>query len=766
VSLYYELPENRRPKNATSADYLINLIDSPGHVDFSSEVTAALRVTDGALVVVDCVEGVCVQTETVLRQALAERVKPVLMVNKLDRAFLELQLDPEEAYQNFAKTIESANVIIATYRDELLGDTQVYPEKGTVAFGSGLHGWGFTLTKFADMYASKFGVDREKLMGRLWGENFFDAAAKTWVSKPVGKDGKPLKRAYCQFVLEPITQLIRSIMNHETEKYEKMLKQLNIVLKGEEKDLVDKPLLKCVMKKFLPAAEALLEMLVLQLPSPATAQKYRVGNLYEGPMDDEAATAIRNCDAEGPLMLYVSKMVPSSDKGRFYGFGRVFAGTVRTGQKVRILGPNYQVGKKDDLFVKSIQRTVLMMGRYIEAIEDVPAGNTVGLVGVDQFILKTGTVTTSEVAHPIKTLKFSVSAVVRVAVEPKNPADLPKLVEGLKRLSKSDPLVQCSIEESGEHIVAGAGELHIEICLKDLQEEYMGGTEIKISDPVVSYRESVSATSNQICLSKSPNKHNRLYMTAEPMSEELAQAIEDGKVSARDDPKNRAKVLQEEYGWDANDAKKLWCFGPEGTGANVLVDVTKAVQYLNEIKDSCVAAFNWATKEGVLCDENVRSVRFNIHDVVLHTDAIHRGGGQIIPTARRCLYAAMLTAQPVLQEPVYLVEISCPESAIGGIYSCLNRRRGHVFSEQQRVGTPIYTVKAYLPVMESFGFTADLRSQTSGQAFPQCVFSHWQVLQGNPMEAGNKSYEVVHNTRKRKGLKEGIPTLDNFLDKL
>jgi elongation factor 2 len=250
------------------------------------------------------------------------------------------------------------------------------------------------------------------------------------------------------------------------------------------------------------------------------------------------------------------------------------------------------------------------------------------------------------------------------------------------------------------------------------------------------------------------------------MTEGLADAIDSGKVAARDDPKSRSKILQEEFGWDANDAKKLWCFGPEGTGANVLVDVTKAVQYLTEIKDSMVAAFSWATKEGVLCDENVRSVRFNIHDVVLHTDAIHRGGGQIIPTARRVLYGSMLTAGPVLQEPVYLVEISCPEPAIGGIYSCLNRRRGHVFAESQRVGTPIYTVKAYLPVMESFGFTADLRSQTSGQAFPQCVFDHWQILTGNPLEAGNKAYDVVMSTRKRKGLKEGVPTLDGFIDKL
>jgi elongation factor 2 len=350
-------------------------------------------------------------------------------------------------------------------------------------------------------------------------------------------------------------------------------------------------------------------------------------------------------------------MVPTSDRGRFYAFGRVFAGTVRTGQKVRIMGPNYVPGKKDDLFIKNIQRTVLMMGRYVEAIEDIPAGNTCGLVGVDQFILKTGTITTSEVAHNIRVLKFSVSPVVRVAVEPKNPADLPKLVEGLKRLSKSDPLVQCSIEESGEHIVAGAGELHLEICLKDLQEEYCGGAELKTSDPVVSFRETVTATSNQQCLSKSPNKHNRLYMTAEPLADQLAADIEAGKVSSRDDPKARGKVLVEEYQWEADASRKVWCFGPDGNGANLLVDVTKGVQYMNEIKDSCVAAFAWATKEGPMCDENVRGVRFNIHDVVLHTDAIHRGGGQIIPTARRCFYACMLTAQPALQEPVYLVEI-------------------------------------------------------------------------------------------------------------
>merc|ERR1712048_1447699 len=433
-----------------------------------------------------------------------------------------------------------------------------------------------------------------------------------------------------------------------------------------------------------------------------------------------------NCDQKGPMSMYVSKMVPTSEKGRFYAFGRVFSGAIKTGQEIRILGPDFVFGKKKDLYVKKVQRTLLMMGRYVEQISDCPAGNVCGLVGIDQFLLKSGTLTTSATMHPFHTMKFSVAAVVQVAVEPKNPADLPKLVEGLKRLAKSDPLVQCMIEESGEHIIAGAGELHLEICLKDLEEDH-AQIPLKKSDPVVSYRETVSEESNIMCLSKSPNKHNRLFMKAVPMPDGLPEDIDNGEVTAEQDFKIRGRYLADKYEYDNTEAGKIWCFGPDTMGPNILVDCTKGVQYLNEIKDSVVAGFQWATKEGVLCDENMRGVRFNIYDVTLHTDAIHRGGGQIIPTARRVLYACTLTAAPRLMEPVYLVEIQCPENAVGGIYGCLNRRRGHVFEEAQTPGTPMFVVKAYLPVNESFGFTADLRSQTGGQAFPQCVFDHWQI---------------------------------------
>ncbi|KZT55516.1 P-loop containing nucleoside triphosphate hydrolase protein [Calocera cornea HHB12733] len=768
ISMYFEVSKEdvTAIKQKTDGnEFLINLIDSPGHVDFSSEVTAALRVTDGALVVVDCVEGVCVQTETVLRQALTERIKPVVIINKVDRALLELQVSKEDLFQSFSRTIESVNVIIATYHDAALGDVQVQPDKGTVAFGSGLHGWAFTLRQFAARYSKKFGVDKEKMMDKLWGDNYFNPHTKKWTTKSTTDDGKPLERAFNMFVLDPIFRIFKATMDFQKDQLFNMLDKLDVKLAPDEKDLEGKALLKVAMRKFLPAGDSLLEMIVINLPSPQTAQRYRVETLYEGPMDDESAIGIRDCDAKGPLVLYVSKMVPTSDKGRFYAFGRVFSGTVKAGPKIRIQGPNYLPGKKDDLFIKSVQRTVLMMGRYVEPIEDCPAGNICGLVGVDQFLLKNGTLTSSETAHNMKVMKFSVSPVVQVAVEVKNAADLPKLVEGLKRLTKSDPCVQAWISPDGEHIVAGAGELHLEICLKDLEEDH-AGVPLKKSDPVVGYRETVKAESSMVALSKSQNKHNRLYAKAAPLDEELTKDIEAGKINPRDDFKIRARILADEYGWDVTDARKIWCFGPDTTGANLLVDVTKGVQYLNEIKDSCIAAFQWATKEGVCAEENMRGVRINILDVTLHTDAIHRGGGQLIPTARRVTYAACLLATPGMQEPVYLVEIQCPENAIGGIYSVLNRRRGQVFSEEQRPGTPMFTVKAYLPVMESFGFTADLRQATQGQAFPQSVFDHWELMNGSPLDKGSKIEEMVKAIRTRKGLKPDIPTLDQYYDKL
>merc|ERR1712193_435107 len=439
-------------------------------------------------------------------------------------------------YQTFQRVVENVNVIIATYADDdgPMGVVRVDPKNGSVGFGSGLHGWAFN-----------------------------------------------------QYILDPIYKVFDSIMNFKKEQIPKLLKALDIKLSHDDEQLEGKPLMKTVMRTWLPAGDAMFMMICIHLPSPVTAQKYRTEMLYEGPSDDDAAMAMKKCDPDGPLMMYISKMVPTSDKGRFYAFGRVFSGKIATGLKCRIMGPNYLPGKKEDLYEKSIQRTILMMGRYIEAIEDVPCGNICGLVGVDQFLVKTGTITTFKEAHNLKVMKFSVSPVVRVAVEPKNAQDLPKLVEGLKRLAKSDPMVQCMIEESGEHIIAGAGELHLEICLKDLEEDH-ACIPLKKSDPVVSYRETVSEESSIMCLSKSPNKHNRLFMKAVPMPDGLAEDIDKGEVSARQEMKERGRYLADTYGWDVTEARKIWCFGPDGTGPNVLIDCSKGVQYLNEIKDSVV----------------------------------------------------------------------------------------------------------------------------------------------------------------------------------
>jgi len=334
----------------------------------------------------------------------------------------------------------------------------------------------------------------------------------------------------------------------------------------------------------------------------------------------------------------------------------------------------------------------------------------------------------------------------------------------MKRLAKSDPMVLCYTEESGEHIIAASGELHLEICLQDLQQDFMG-TEVKVSDPVVSFRETCTGKSNVTCLAKSANKHNRLFVEADTIGAELSCAIDDGEIFAGAEAKVQGRKLADEHGWDVSEARKIWAFGPEGTGPNLFVDTTKGVNYLLEIKESVVGGFAWATQNGPLCEEQLRGTRFNLLDVVLHADAIHRGMGQVMPTARRVCFASMLTAEPNLLEPVYLCNISVPQDAMGNVYGVLTQRRGHVFSEEQRPGTPQMTLLAYLPVMESFGFTAALRSNTGGKAFPQCSFDHWEPMSGT-VYGGGKVVDCIAAVRKRKGLKEGIPEISQYLDKL
>lgn len=756
VSMEYEVEGNK---------YFVNLVDSPGHIDFSHEVSAALRITDGAIVVIDAVEGVSVQTETVLRQALAEQVKPILYINKIDRCIFELQLTAEEMYQRFVKMIVDVNRIISVYQSENSElKLQLSPELGNVFFGSAIHGWGFGLKQFCKLYTPMFKTDEIQLMSKFWGDKFFDNKTKKMSNKPE-VDGQPLVRTFCKFVLEPVLDLIKAIMENNKEKYIQMFNKLNIKLTSAELEQPPKDIYKLAMRRFLPLADGLLDGIINHLPSPKKAQAYRYTTLYDGPLDDECASAIKNCDENGPLVVYISKMIPMEDGGRFYAFGRVFSGTASAGQKVRILGANYKPGSNDDYFEnKTIQRVARMVGGKAETCESVQCGNTIALVGIDQYILKSGTVTTSQTGCPIKTMKFSVSPIVQVAVTPKNPSELPKLVEGLKKLSKSDPSVQCFISESGDHIVAGVGELHIEICLNDLRD-FMK-SDIKVSQPIVPLRETVLSTSNQICLAKSPNKHNRLYMTAEPIPSKLVDDMINKVITMRDDLTKRSRYLIDKYDWDQTDAKKIWSMAPEGNEeSNILVDCTKGVQYMNEIKDHVDTAFKTTMLKGVLCEEPVRGVRFNINDVSMHADAIHRGGGQIIPTASRVMVASILTAKPAIMEPIFMVEIQVPQSYVGAVYNCLQNKRGEVFSQEQSVGE-LYVIKGYLPVLESFGFSSYIREHTSGQASPQLSFDHWKIVDGDPLDKNTFAGKIVRDARKRKGLPEDIPDISKFIDKL
>lgn len=781
--------EKTNPSSLESSEYLINVIDCPGHMDLSADVTTSLRVSDGALVIVDDLEttgsggGVGIQTKHLLRKALRERVKPVVMVNKLDLVLLELRMAPEDAYQALTRVLERANTLIGDYDYdciEQVGDRRVSAHNGTVVFGCALHQWGFTLQTVARMYATKFGLREAQMLEKLWGDWFFDAETKQWVT--TNNDAGTLKRGFCQFVIDPILKIYDAVVSGEAEadNLDAMLKAVGADLQvvGEYGELRGKDLAMRVLRQWLPLTDAILDMIVVHLPSPVDAQRYRADTLYSGPMDDECANSIRACDINGPLVMYVSRMVKGTSlaphKGRrVYAYGRVFAGKISAGQKVRILGPKYEPVKKTAaLWVKSIDRVMVVVGGVADdQLSDIPAGNTCALVGIDQYLAKTGTITTSETGHCIRAMKFSVAPVVQVTVEPKSATDLPKLVEAMKRLATCDSAVVCDTDYYVRPRIAATGEHHLNLCLEELQADLRSHScELSISEPIGSYRETITTESSQTCLAKSPNKHNRIFCASVPLGETLTQEIESGKpdVAPQSNAKVRARYLAECHGWDVADARRIWSYGPDGNGPNLFVDQTRGVQFLYEIKDSALSGFDWATQEGVLCDEPVRGMRVNLLDVTMSGGAIKRGGGQIIPTVRRSVFACQLVSSPALMEPIYSVEIQCPRDSIESCRDVITRRRGRVVSEQQQHHLPDARMyfKAHLPVWESFGLTADLRQMTGGNAFAQCVFDHYQVIAGDPLDPTSTAGERVRQLRVLKGLRAEIPPLASYCDRL
>ena len=657
ISLYHEYQ---------GKGYVINLVDTPGHVDFTGHVTRSLRVMDGAIVVVDAVEGVMTQTETVVRQALEERVRPLLYINKVDRLIKELRLSPQEIQRRFIEIIRDFNNLIELYGEkEFKAKWKVNPAKGMVAFGSALHKWGFTI--------------------------------------PIAQE-KGLKFDYI------------------IDAYEK----------GYVEDLA----------KDFPLYKAILDMVIEHVPNPEEAQKYRIPKIWKGDLDSEIGKAMLECDEEGPTVICISKIVADPHAG-LVATGRVFSGTVYEGEEVYLLMARRK-GR--------IQQVSLYMGPYREPVPEIPAGNIVAMLGLDEARAGETIVDIKykDDAAPFERLQYISEPVVTMAIEPVRSQDLPKLVDTLRKMAIEDPTLKITInEETGEYLISGMGALHLEIALWDLKRR--SGIEVKTSPPLVVYRESIKAVSPTF-EGKSPNKHNKLYISVEPLDETTIELIQKGEVYEDQDWRERAKILREKAGWDSDEARGIWAIDEN---INILVNKTSGVQHLREVRDTIITGFRWAMREGPLALEPVRGVKVILHDAIIHEDPAHRGPAQIIPATRRAIYAGMLSARPILLEPILRIDVKVPQEQLSGVLSILARRRGKVTSIEQH-GMLMY-VRGEIPVSETFNLSDEMRSATAGKAFWSTQFLKWAPVPESSFK------ELVLQLRRRKGLPEEIPKPEDYL---
>ena len=648
--------------------YVINLIDTPGHVDFTGKVTRALRAIDGVVVVVDAVEEVMVQTETVTRQALAERVKPVLFINKIDRLIRELRLSSDEVQRKLERIIRDFNNLIDLYGEpEFKHKWRVDPSQGTVAFGSALHRWGFTVE-----------IAQEK------GVKFSDVV-----------------EAY-----------------HE-ERWQEL-------------------------QKTIPLHNAILDMVVENLPNPIEAQKYRIPKIWRGDIDSEMGEAMVNCDDDGPTVMCITLAQLDPHAG-LVATGRLFSGSVREGDQV------YLVGARKDY---RLQQVSMYMGAFRDVVDRIAAGNIAALLGLD--LARAGE-TLIDVEHrdtmtPFERIKYVSEPVVTIAIEPKHPKDLPRLVDTMHRLAIEDPnLVSTINKETGEYLLSGMGELHLEIACKFLKD-YAPGLEILTSRPIVVYRESV-AGQGVSAMAKSPNKHNRFWIQAEPLEETVMEMIENGEITEYMGRKQIGTILRDKAKWPTEEARNVWALEEH---KNVLIDLTKGIQYLREARDMIISGFRWACQNGPLCEEPMRGVKVKLMDAQLHEDPVHRGPAQIMPATRRALLGSFLTANPILLEPIYKIGVSVPAQWVGEVTSIITRKRGRIVASEQK--GPVTMINGYIPVAETFGLSAEMRSATSGRAFWQCTFDHWERA------PENVSLAVIKEIRERRGLSPEIPKADRFID--
>lgn len=768
---------------SSGKSYLINLIDTPGHVNFNDEVAAALRLADGMLLCVDAVEGIMCVTDKAVKAALAEGMPICLLITKVDRLITELKLPPSDAYFKLRHLIDEVNSLISTYSGNN-EDLEVHPVKGNVAFSAATAGWSFTLKSFAQLYVTVYQtpLDVNEMAKRLWGDVYFHPTTRTFRKKPPAADGEPL-RSFVQFVLEPLYKIYSQIIGEPDTAVKGVLDEFGVYLKSSSFGADVKVLLKEACEQVFGTATGLVDMIVAHVPSSKAGSATKVAHTYSGPQDQEAVQHMRDCNPRGPLMVQIAKLFPKQDCTAFDAFGRILSGVVKPGDRVRVLGEAYTPDDEEDSVVTEVTAVWAYQARYRVPLNRATAGNWVLLEGLDATIFKTATLVPpvelwEEEVHIFRPLQFQTQAVVKIACEPLNPSELPKMVEGLRKINKSYPLAVTKVEESGEHAILGTGEIYLDSLMKDLRELY-SEVEVKVADPVVTFCETVVETSSLKCFAETPNRANKLTMIAEPLERGLAEDIETGRVDIGWPNKRLGDFFVNGYDWDILAARSVWAFGPNRQGPNLLLDDTLPSetdkQLLNAVRSSIVQGFQWGTKEGPLCDEPIRNVKFKILDARVAPEAQLRSGGMVIPTSRRVCYSAFLMATPRLMEPVYYVEIQTPADCITAIYNVLAKRRGHVTADVPKPGTPIFIVKAFLPVLESFGFETDLRYHTQGQAFCLSAFDHWQIVPGDPLDrsvelralepaaAQELARELMVKTRRRKGMSEDV-SISRFFD--
>ena len=649
-------------------DYLINLIDTPGHVDFGGDVTRAMRAVDGCIILTCAVEGAMPQTETVVRQALKEKVRPVLFINKVDRLINELQVTPEDMMSRFEEQISKVNTLIRQFAPtEHRNDWQVNVQAGTVAFGSAYHNWGITVP-----YMQKSGVNFTQI---------FD---------------------YC---------------NNEQQKE---------------------------LAKKAPVHEVLLDMSVEELPSPLEAQKYRIPNIWNGDLESEAGVAMLGCDPNGPLSLMITKIWMDPHAGEV-AVGRIYSGTITQGQTVWALG----AGKAE-----RVQQVSMMVGSDRIQVPEVSSGNIVALTGVRSAAAGV-TVTPEQDATPFEAIRHYSEPVVTVAVEPKSMKDLPKFIGALHGLAKADASLEVSTnQETGEALLAGMGELHLEITVYRLEEEQ--GIKVSVSDPIVVYRESISLDNKGRAFEgKSPNRHNRFYIETEPLPDDVTQAMRegifgDGAVRNQDAKEVGNKFA--EFGMDKDLMRKVYAIH----GTNVLVNDTKGIQNLHETRELIIEGFNDVCKKGPVAEEPLMGVMVRLVDAKLHEDAIHRGPAQTIPAVRNAIKGALLRSKSVIFEPMQNIRIDAPNDVIGGVTREVTTRRGVIEDMPVEGGTA--SVIGKMPVAESFGFSNDIRAATQGRAIWNTENSGYVHLPINLFD------KVTSEIRERKGLKAEIPGEAHYMD--